>query len=254
MSRTSTDWRPDRSGEPEEASGEPEEAWSPRAPLAAEADEAAHAASGAANTLLARDVSAYERFFKRWMDVVGSLAALVILSPIIASTALAVRLVLGPNIFFCQERVGHKGKPFRMIKFRSMQHDRRSDNTNFVGRDRRRSHKTHNDPRHTPFGRFMRKWSLDELPQLFNVLKGDMSLVGPRPELVGVARAHNLIDHPRHLVRPGITGLWQISSERSSLLHENVHIDAQYVAHLTFVGDVKILLRTAGAVLRAHGH
>jgi lipopolysaccharide/colanic/teichoic acid biosynthesis glycosyltransferase len=247
LSRTSTDWRPDRSGK----SGR---AWSTRAPLGADADETTEAASYAADTLLVRDVGVYERFFKRWIDVVGSLTALVILAPIIACTALAVRLVLGPDIFFCQERVGHNGKPFRMIKFRSMQHDRRSGNADFVGRDRRRTHKTHSDPRHTPFGRFIRKWSLDELPQLFNVLKGDMSLVGPRPELVGVARAHNLIDHPRHLVRPGITGLWQISSERSSLLHENVHIDAQYVAHVTFVGDVKILLRTAGAVLRAHGH
>jgi lipopolysaccharide/colanic/teichoic acid biosynthesis glycosyltransferase len=164
--------------------------------------------------------------------------------------------MLGPNIFFCQERVGRNGKSFRMIKFRSMMHDRRSerpDTTDYNGSDRRHTHKSLNDPRHTPIGRFIRKWSLDELPQLFNVLKGDMSLVGPRPELVRVAQAHNLVDHPRHLVRPGITGLWQVSRERSSLLHENVHIDVEYVRRVTFLGDIKIMLRTVGAVLRARG-
>ena len=200
-----------------------------------------------------RVVGVYDRVFKRCIDLVGSLLCLVILLPVIAAAALAVRLMLGPNIFFRQERVGRNGKTFRMIKFRSMQHDRRSDNADFDGSDRRQTHKSLNDPRHTPVGRFIRKWSLDELPQLFNVLKGDMSLVGPRPELVRVAQAHNLIDHPRHLVRPGITGLWQVSRERSALLHENVHIDTEYVMHVTFLGDVKILLRTVGAVLHARG-
>ena len=211
------------------------------------------AASTSEDAAVVRVVGIYDRFFKRCIDFVGSLLCLVILLPVIAGAALAVRLMLGPNIFFCQERVGRNGKTFRMIKFRSMQHDRRSDNADFTGSDRRQTHKSLNDPRHTPVGRFIRKWSLDELPQLFNVVKGDMSLVGPRPELVRVAQAHNLVDHPRHLVRPGITGLWQVSRERSSLLHENVHIDTEYVTHVTFVGDTKILLRTVGAVLHARG-
>ena len=211
------------------------------------------AASTSDDTSVVRVVGIYDRFFKRCIDLVGSLFCLVVLLPVIAGAALAVRLMLGPNIFFCQERVGRNGKTFRMIKFRSMQHDRRSDNADFDGSDRRQTHKSLNDPRHTPVGRFIRKWSLDELPQLFNVVKGDMSLVGPRPELVRVAQAHNLVDHPRHLVRPGITGLWQVSRERSSLLHENVHIDTEYVTHVTFIGDTKILLRTVGAVLHARG-
>ena len=214
---------------------------------------ASSSASASTDTAVVRVVGVYDRFFKRCIDLVGSLLCLVILLPVIAGVALAVRLMLGPNIFFCQERVGRNGKTFRMIKFRSMQHDRRSDNADFDGSDRRQTHKSLNDPRHTPVGRFIRKWSLDELPQLFNVAKGDMSLVGPRPELVRVAQAHNLVEHPRHLVRPGITGLWQVSRERSSLLHENVHIDTQYVTHVTFAGDVKILLRTVGAVLHARG-
>jgi len=222
--------------------------------VAAVSGVAANASSSApVDITIVRVVGAYDRFFKRCIDLVGSLLCLVILLPVIAGVALAVRLVLGPNIFFRQERVGRNGKTFRMIKFRSMMHDRRSDNADFDGSDRRQTHKSLNDPRHTPVGRFIRKWSLDELPQLFNVVKGDMSLVGPRPELVRVAQAHNLVDHPRHLVRPGITGLWQVSRERSALLHENVHIDTEYVAHVTFLGDVKILLRTVGAVLHARG-
>jgi lipopolysaccharide/colanic/teichoic acid biosynthesis glycosyltransferase len=216
------------------------------------------AANGAAtgaptSATVVRVVGVYDRFVKRCIDLVGSLICLVVLLPIIAGVALAVRLMLGPNIFFCQERVGRNGKTFRMVKFRSMQHDRRSDTADFDGSDRRQTHKSLNDPRHTPVGRFIRKWSLDELPQLFNVVKGDMSLVGPRPELVRVAQAHNLVDHPRHLVRPGITGLWQVSRERSALLHENVHIDTEYVTRVSFIGDVKILLRTVGAVLHARG-
>ena len=223
------------------------------APVVASVNGAAAAVTTSAPATVERVVGVYDRFFKRFIDLVGSLFCLLILLPVIAVVALAVRLMLGPNIFFCQERVGRNGKTFRMIKFRSMQHDRRSDDGDYTGSDRRQTHKSLNDPRHTPVGRFIRKWSLDELPQLFNVVKGDMSLVGPRPELVRVAQAHNLVDHPRHLVRPGITGLWQVSRERSSLLHENVHIDTEYVTHVTFIGDVKILLRTVGAVLHARG-
>jgi lipopolysaccharide/colanic/teichoic acid biosynthesis glycosyltransferase len=214
-------------------------------------------ASASSESSVVRIVGAYDKFFKRFIDLAGSLLCLLILLPVIAVVALFVRLMLGPNIFFCQERVGRNGETFRMIKFRSMMHDRRADssddNPDYDGSDRRQTHKSLNDPRHTPVGRFIRKWSLDELPQLFNVVKGDMSLVGPRPELVRVAQAHNLVDHPRHLVRPGITGLWQVSCQRSSLLHENVHIDTDYVTRVTFVGDCKILLRTVGAVLRARG-
>jgi lipopolysaccharide/colanic/teichoic acid biosynthesis glycosyltransferase len=205
------------------------------------------------NDTYIRVVGPYERYVERAFDVIASLTVILILLPVLAGVALAVRLLLGPKIFFYQERVGKGGKTFRMIKFRSMQHDRRNGGGQFAGDERRRTHKTSNDPRHTPLGRFIRKWSLDELPQLFNVLKGDMSLVGPRPELVQVAQSYDLISHPRHLVRPGITGLWQVSRERSALLHENVHIDEQYVQHVTLFGDIAILLRTVGAVLRARG-
>jgi lipopolysaccharide/colanic/teichoic acid biosynthesis glycosyltransferase len=160
---------------------------------------------------------------------------------------------LGPEICFRQHRVGRNGVPFQIIKFRSMRPDRRHGVGDYVGTDRRHNHKSPHDPRHTRLGRVIRKSSLDELPQLINVLKGEMSLVGPRPELVTVATRHDLIDHPRHRVRPGITGLWQVSPARSALLHEDMQLDIGYVSRVTFLGDLRILLRTIPAVIRARG-
>jgi len=116
-------------------------------------------------------------------------------------------------------------------------------------RERRYTHKTEKDPRHTRLGSLLRKSSLDELPQLLNVLTGDMSLVGPRPEILSVAERHNIRSHARHMVRPGITGLWQISELRSELLHENVHVDLDYVRKVTFLEDMRILFATVGAVI-----
>jgi lipopolysaccharide/colanic/teichoic acid biosynthesis glycosyltransferase len=204
---------------------------------------------------IVRRVGLYERFGKRLLDIVASLVLIVLFAPVMASVALAIRLTMGSKVLFFQDRVGRGGRTFRMIKFRSMRHDRRAAPLAepFDGVDRRLTHKTSADPRHTGVGRFIRKWSLDELPQLFNVLKGDMSLVGPRPELVQVAMRYGLIDHPRHCVRPGITGLWQVSKSRGSLLHENVHIDLEYVGRVTFLGDGRILFRTISSVVKVRG-
>ena len=208
-----------------------------------------------ANRMFVREIGPYDRYGKRLLDIVATTFLLVILAPVIASVALTVRLTMGSKVLFFQERVGRDGRTFRMIKFRSMRHDRRINAVvvPWDGVDRRLTHKTTADPRHTRVGRIIRKWSLDELPQLFNVLRGDMSLVGPRPELVQVARRHNLIDHPRHLARPGITGLWQVSDARGSLLHENVHIDLDYVRKITFFRDCRILLRTIRSVVKVRG-
>ena len=204
---------------------------------------------------IVRPVGPYDRFVKRTLDIIGSVVLLVLLAPVMASVALCIRLTMGAKVLFFQERIGRGGRTFRMVKFRSMRHDRREgmDESDFDGPDRRRTHKTTADPRHTKVGRFIRKWSLDELPQLFNVLRGDMSLVGPRPELVQVAQRYGLVDHPRHCVRPGITGLWQVSKSRGSLLHENVHIDLDYVRKVTFLGDCKILLSTVSSVVKVRG-
>jgi len=201
----------------------------------------------------ARRVSIFERHVKRPMDLVGGVALVVVLSPLLAVTALAVRLRLGSPVFFHQTRIGRDGEEFEVIKFRSMGLDRRQVQDTFDGRDRRRVHKTSDDPRHTALGRRIRQLSLDELPQLVNVVKGQMSLVGPRPELAHVAREHQLVDHPRHVVRPGMTGLWQVSTDRKGLLHENVDKDLDYIEHITFTGDVRILFRTLGAIGRANG-
>jgi lipopolysaccharide/colanic/teichoic acid biosynthesis glycosyltransferase len=202
-----------------------------------------------------RAAGPYDRFFKRALDLVAASLLLLVLAPLIATVALVIRLTMGSKVLFFQERVGRNGRVFRMVKFRSMRHDRRAGRNGheWGGDDRRLTHKTTADPRHTRVGRFIRKCSLDELPQLFNVLAGHMSLVGPRPELVQVAMRHELIDHPRHLVRPGITGLWQVSDSRSSLLHENVHIDLEYVRKVSFFGDCKILLRTFGSIIKFSG-
>jgi glycosyltransferase involved in cell wall biosynthesis len=114
-------------------------------------------------------------------------------------------------------------------------------------------HAAPDSPRHTPFGQFIRRVALDELPQLWNVLKGDMSLIGPRPEMPEVAQAYDIVDHPRHLVRPGMTGAWQVSEFRDGFVHMHVHIDAAYVGNLTLRQDLTIAVRTIGVVLGGGG-
>jgi lipopolysaccharide/colanic/teichoic acid biosynthesis glycosyltransferase len=197
----------------------------------------------------------YERRGKRLLDATLASGLLVTLSPAMAAIAVTVRWRLGPGVLFHQQRVGRDGRTFVMLKFRTMLPDRRRNRRGPLnGHDRRRTHKDPNDPRHTRFGRLLRRTSLDELPQLFNVVRGDMSLVGPRPELVSVAREKGLIDHPRHRVRPGITGLWQVSPLRADAdITEGLTLDSQYVADVSLRQDLSILGRTGGAVLRLAG-
>ena len=151
---------------------------------------------------------------------------------------------------------------FRVTKFRTMQPDRRSDepplpqsDRPFNGEDRRIIHKSEDDPRLTGLGRFLRKWSLDELPQLFNVLAGQMSLVGPRPEMVAIVDRYEPWQHQRHVVKPGVTGLWQVSARSETKMHEATQIDISYIEHISFASDVKILLKTIPAVFGSQtGH
>ncbi|MEE9417132.1 MAG: sugar transferase [Acidimicrobiales bacterium] len=199
----------------------------------------------------------YARWGKRVFDVVASVFLLILLAPLLLLVGLMIRVspIGGPSIFR-QKRVGRWGRPFTMVKYRTMKTDRREqylEAEGYAGHERRQTHKTDDDPRHTSVGRLLRKTSIDELPQLWNVLKGEMSIVGPRPEILEVARRHGIVDHPRHLVRPGITGLWQISELRSQLLHENVHIDLDYVARVTLLGDVRIILKTFTSVFSNAG-
>jgi lipopolysaccharide/colanic/teichoic acid biosynthesis glycosyltransferase len=196
-----------------------------------------------------------EGWWKRGLDlVIASVAALVSL-PLIACLALIVRLDSSGPVFFRQERIGRDGAPFRMWKFRSMYHnsdDRRhraDASAWFAAQPKSGSYKTLSDPRITRAGRFLRKTSLDELPQLFNVLRGEMSLVGPRP---GIAYE---LDHylpwyfERQRVRPGITGLWQVSGREKVSANAMMTLDVRYVRQRTPWLDLKILLFTVPALL-----
>lgn len=198
----------------------------------------------------------YERVFKGFIDrVVGLLLAILTL-PVVIPVAIAVFIDLGLPIFLRQERVGLNGKVFKVLKFRSMEPDRRAtEPRSFVGRDRRTNHKSEDDPRLTPVGRFIRKWSLDELPQLWNVVLGQMSLVGPRPEMVQIVDRYEPWQHARHQVKPGVTGLWQISARGEVPMHEATHIDLEYVDTISLATDLRILAKTLPAALGSRtGH
>lgn len=192
-------------------------------------------------------VTAYARWFKRPLDVVLSVLAAIVLSPLLLLVALSIPIMLGPGgILYRQQRVGRDGEPFTIYKFRSMLRDRRiAVDTNYIGPERRTNHKCATDPRHRPYGRFLRATSLDELPQLFNIMKGEMSMVGPRPELIAVARREGFSHHPRHLARPGLTGVFQISPLRSAnRISAGLHLDMDYVVNVRMGRDLKILART----------
>lgn len=198
-----------------------------------------------------RERSFYESFVKPTLDFVGALILVLILSPVMIASAIAVYFSLGNPVILKQPRVGRGGRVFEVYKFRTMKPDRRSCREPFDGLERRISHKRPDDPRLTPTGVFLRKWSLDELPQFLNVLKGDMSLVGPRPEMVQLVAAYEPWQHQRHAVKPGITCTWQISARGDQMLHEATGLDLEYIEHLSLLTDTSILIRTPLAILGA---
>lgn len=194
-----------------------------------------------------------QRVTKRAFDLVASVLGVIVISPLLLLLTVAIMLTSPGPVLFRQERVGRGGKTFKMIKFRSMvpnaeqllerllQEQRDSGNEVLF--------KMKNDPRVTRVGRFMRKYSLDELPQLFNVIGGSMSLVGPRPPLPREVEQYAEHVHRRFLMKPGITGLWQVSGRSSLSWDESVRLDLSYVENWTLVGDLTILLKTARAAL-----
>ena len=201
--------------------------------------------------------SSWQAFFKVLMDLVGSLVMLAFSSPILGVAAIAIKLTSPGPILFRQQRSGLNGRPFVMYKFRSMvtnaeqlQHELASMNE-MSGP----VFKVTNDPRITPIGRFLRKYSIDELPQLFNVLRGDMSLVGPRPLPVDEVRRFNDVAHRRRLsVKPGLTCLWQISGRNQvSNFEDWVRLDLKYIDDWSLWLDFKILLLTVPVVLMGKG-
>lgn len=196
-----------------------------------------------------RAASRYVRVIKPAVDRLVGALALVVVSPLLAVVALGIRVTMGKGVFFHQPRVGKDGEVFDVVKFRTMNEDRRLEQVSYVGPERRANHKSVDDPRHTAFGRFLRKWSLDEFPQFINVVRGDMSLVGPRPELVSVVERYQPWQHERHQVRPGITGIWQVSERGDIPLHEATHLDIEYVETVSAWTDLKIVAKTVPAML-----
>lgn len=197
----------------------------------------------------------YERYFKRTLDVIASSVLIVLFAPVMLLCALAVGLSLGRPIILRQPRVGLAGRVFEVYKFRTMEPDRRKLQIAFDGEERRVNHKSPSDPRLTPTGAFLRKWSLDELPQLVNVLRGEMSLVGPRPEMVAIVARYEQWQHRRHSARPGLTGLWQISERGDRAMHEATDVDLEYLDKVSLWSDLRILALTPTvAFVKRTGH
>ncbi len=184
----------------------------------------------------------YRWFFKRVADLVLSFCALLVLAPLLMVLAGLVAVTMGRPVFFCQKRPGRDGKLFRLIKFRSMRELRDETGTSLS-----------DAARLTPFGRFLRSTSLDELPELWNVLSGDMSLVGPRPLLPQYLGRYSPEQNRRHEVRPGITGWAQVNGRNVLSWEERFRLDVWYVDHLTFWLDMRILWMTVYQVIRRKG-
>lgn len=201
-----------------------------------------------------RCTTRYERFVKPCIDRTAALVLALLFLPIVIVVALLTRVSVGHPIILRQTRIGRDGKTFTLRKFRTMYPDRRVAGDNFVGEDRRLTHKHANDPRLTRIGKILRAWSLDELPQLFDVLNGKLSVVGPRPELPQIVARYEPWQHARHTVKPGLTGLWQIKARGNGEMHEHTEFDIAYAQRVTFLSDLKILLLTIPAVLAHRGY
>lgn len=179
----------------------------------------------------------YARYIKRFLDIVLSGCALVVLSPVLLVVAILVRTKLGSPVIFCQERPGKNEKIFKMYKFRSMT-DQRDENGELLP----------DEARLTRFGKILRSTSLDELPELWNIFKGDMSIVGPRPQLVRDMVFMTPEQRRRHTVTPGLTGLAQVSGRNAISWEDKLAADLRYIRRITFWGDVKIVLLTVKKV------
>lgn len=184
----------------------------------------------------------YEKYVKRPQDFLCALAAAIVLSPVILITAVLIRIKLGAPVIFTQERPGKDGKIFKLYKFRTMT-NAKDENGELLS----------DEVRLTKFGKILRSTSLDELPELFNMLKGDMSVVGPRPLLVKYLPLYNENQARRHEVRPGFTGLAQVNGRNAITWEEKFDWDIKYVDNITFLGDWKIIFKTVITVLKRDG-
>lgn len=184
----------------------------------------------------------YKKYLKRVMDFILSLLAIIVLSPILLVVTILVRMKLGSPVLFKQERPGKDEKIFKLYKFRTMT-DERDENGELLP----------DEVRLTKFGKLLRSTSLDELPELFNILKGDMSIIGPRPLLVRYLPRYNEEQRRRHEVRPGLSGLAQVNGRNAISWEDKFRYDVEYVDHVTFIGDWKIIFRTILNVFKREG-
>ena len=186
-------------------------------------------------TLVERLSSFYARRGKHLFDAIASFFLIILFAPLVVLIAILIKLTSHGPVFFSHKRVGLNNELFVIHKFRSLHIDTPSYSEKPGSTD---------DKRIAPFGKWLRKTSLDELPQLFNVLKGEMSLVGPRPEMPFLAEDYEDWENQRHLVRPGMTGLWQLSPRRQGTIRDGISVDLAYIETLSFWSDFKILIRT----------
>jgi exopolysaccharide biosynthesis polyprenyl glycosylphosphotransferase len=194
-------------------------------------------------------------FFKRFIDLAGAGILVVVSAPVLLLTALLIKLTSPGPVLYTAWRVGRKGRRFRCYKFRTMiaDADARKDDLRHLNQRNGATFKIENDPRITPLGHLLRKFSIDEFPQLLNVLKGDMSMVGPRPHPLDDFHQYRLEDLRRLDVLPGITGLWQVRARRDPSFAKNVLLDLEYINNWNLALDLKILVRTVQEVLRGSG-
>jgi exopolysaccharide biosynthesis polyprenyl glycosylphosphotransferase len=200
-------------------------------------------------------INGFDRVVKRIFDLVIATATLLLLWPVMLIIAIAIKLDSPGPAILKQERVGENGRIFTVYKFRSMVQDADKMLNDVIQRtdDGAIIHKRPDDPRITRVGRFIRRTSLDELPQLFNVVKGDMSMVGPRPELPFIVENYESWQHKRFAVQPGITGWWQINGRSDKPMHMHTEDDLYYISHYSPLLDLQILFKTVGVVLRGKG-
>ena len=184
----------------------------------------------------------YEKYIKRPLDCFLATSAVVVLSPVLSAVAVLVRVKLGSPVLFSQDRPGLNEKTFKLHKFRTMTNEK--DESGKLLPD---------EARLTQFGQFLRSTSLDELPELINIIKGDMAIVGPRPLLVKYLPYYSQEQHERHSVRPGLTGYAQAHGRNAVSWDDRLAMDVEYAKHITFTGDARVILDTIKAVLKREG-
>lgn len=201
--------------------------------------------------LICHNVTNLYKLTKRLFDFTATLFGIILLSPVFITTAIAIKFDSKGPVFFAQKRLGQKGKYFKMYKFRSMVINAEQLLKQLESQNEVSGHmfKMKHDPRITKIGKLIRKTSIDELPQLFNVLKGDMSLVGPRPPLPREVSEYDKWHDLRLSVRPGITGLWQVSGRNDIGFEEMVSLDLKYIRERNLIYDIKIILKTVPVLL-----